>query len=65
MKRFQARPALARRPGRCGPCSTSSLIRWPARIAARDLSNVDYVYVWADGIHVNVRLEEGKLCLLV
>ncbi|MBO4206296.1 IS256 family transposase [Micromonospora echinofusca] len=31
----------------------------------RDLSQVDYVYVWADGIHVNVRLEEDKLCLLV
>jgi transposase-like protein len=32
---------------------------------ARDLSGVDYVYVWADGIHVNVRLEEERLCLLV
>lgn len=31
----------------------------------RDLSSVDYVYVWADGIHVNVRLDEEKLCLLV
>jgi putative transposase len=31
----------------------------------RDLSQVDYVYVWADGIHVNVRLDEDKLCLLV
>jgi transposase-like protein len=31
----------------------------------RDLSGVDYVYVWADGIHVNIRLEELKLCLLV
>ena len=31
----------------------------------RDLSRVDYVYVWADGIHVNIRLEEAKLCLLV
>jgi putative transposase len=31
----------------------------------RDLSGVDYVYVWADGVHVNVRLEEHKLCLLV
>ena len=31
----------------------------------RDLSGVDYVYVWADGIHVNIRLEEHKLCLLV
>ncbi len=33
--------------------------------AQRDLSGVDYVYVWADGIHVNIRLEEHKLCLLV
>jgi transposase-like protein len=33
--------------------------------AARDLSHVDYVYLWADGIHVNIRLEEHKLCLLV
>ena len=34
----------------------------------RDLSTEEYVYVWADGIHVNVRLEdEGnqKQCLLV
>ncbi len=34
----------------------------------RDLSDNQYVYIWADGIHVNVRLEcpEGKRqCLLV
>lgn len=32
----------------------------------RDLSEVDYVYVWVDGIHVNVRLgEQDRLCLLV
>ena len=31
----------------------------------RDLSGADYVYVWADGIHVNIRLGEDKLCLLV
>ena len=34
----------------------------------RDLTGEEYVYVWADGIHVNVRLEdEGnqKQCLLV
>lgn len=31
----------------------------------RDLSNTDYVYLWADGIHVNIRLDEEKLCLLV
>jgi hypothetical protein len=35
-----------------------------ARVCERDLSTVDYVYLWADGIHVNIRLEEGKLCLL-
>ena len=33
--------------------------------SARDLSGVDYVYLWVDGIHVNIRLEERKLCLLV
>ncbi|MDQ3760688.1 MAG: IS256 family transposase [Actinomycetota bacterium] len=32
---------------------------------ARDLSGVDYVYCWADGVHVNVRLDEKRLCLLV
>ena len=26
---------------------------------------MDYVYLWADGIHVNIRLEEHELCLLV
>ena len=33
--------------------------------AERDLSGVDFVYLWADGIHVNVRLGDQKLCLLV
>jgi putative transposase len=32
---------------------------------ARDLSGVDYVYLWVDGIHLGIRLEEDKLCLLV
>jgi transposase-like protein len=31
----------------------------------RDLSNRDYVYVWADGIHFKVRLEQARLCCLV
>ena len=26
---------------------------------------MDYVYLWVDGIHVNIRLEEHQLCLLV
>ena len=33
--------------------------------AARDLSTVDYVYLWVDGIHLKVRLEQERLCLLV
>ncbi|MFN2504693.1 MAG: IS256 family transposase [Acidimicrobiales bacterium] len=32
---------------------------------SRDLSAVDYVYVWADGVHFNVRLGEDRLCCLV
>ncbi|MCX2927896.1 IS256 family transposase [Streptomyces sp. NEAU-W12] len=42
--------------------------QWQADHAAfmdRDLAEVDYVYVWADGIHLNVRLEEAKACVLV
>jgi len=31
----------------------------------RDLSDRDYVYVWVDGIHLNIRLEDDRLCLLV
>lgn len=31
----------------------------------RDLSDREYVYVWVDGIHVNVRLEDDRVCLLV
>jgi hypothetical protein len=33
--------------------------------AVRDLSGVDDVYLGADGIHINIPLEEHKLCLLV
>ena len=31
----------------------------------RDLTDRDYVYVWADGIHFRVRLEQARLCCLV
>lgn len=31
----------------------------------RDLSEEEYVYVWADGVHFNVRLEDDRLCTLV
>jgi transposase-like protein len=31
----------------------------------RSVAEVDYVYVWVDGIHLKVRLEQDKVCLLV
>jgi putative transposase len=31
----------------------------------RDLSNKHYVYVWADGVHFNIRLEDDRTCILV
>jgi transposase-like protein len=54
--------------GLSAPVITKLTETWKAEqraYAARELSEVDYVYLWADGIHVNVRLEEHKLCLLV
>ncbi len=35
------------------------------RFADRSLTDVDFVYCWADGVHFNVRLEEERLCCLV
>ncbi|MEV6863755.1 IS256 family transposase, partial [Streptosporangium subroseum] len=54
--------------GLSAPVITRLTEQWKAEqraFAARDLSGADYVYLWADGIHVNIRLEEHKLCLLV
>src|SRR5207344_3008199 len=31
----------------------------------RPLADRDYVYMWVDGVHFNVRLEEARLCCLV
>jgi putative transposase len=31
----------------------------------RDLHEAEYVYVWVDGVHFRVRLEEDRLCTLV
>jgi putative transposase len=65
-------PALEQFLGTSAGLSAATVTRLTAQWQAdykvfcdRDLSGVDYVYVWADGIHVNVRLEEAKLCLLV
>ena len=63
-----ASPAVTPRAVTSGPVITKLTETWKAEqraFAARDLSGVDYVYVWADGIHVNIRLQEHKLCLLV
>jgi putative transposase len=65
-------PALEQFLGSSSGLSASTITRlteqWQNEqktFSARDISQVDYVYVWADGIHVNIRLEEQKLCLLV
>jgi putative transposase len=31
----------------------------------RDLNRREYVYVWVDGVHFNIRLEDDRLCTLV
>jgi transposase-like protein len=54
--------------GLSAPVITKLTEAWKSEqraFSTRDLSGVDYVYLWADGIHVNIRLEEHKLCLLV
>jgi transposase-like protein len=65
-------PALGQFLGSSAGLSAAVITRlteqWQAEqrvFAARDLSGADYVYLWADGIHVSIRLEEHKLCLLV
>ena len=67
------RPALASLVGEnASGLSSSSITRllstWEDEHKTwckRDLSAQTYVYVWADGVHLNVRLEEERLCLLV
>jgi transposase-like protein len=65
-------PALEQFLGSSAGLSPATVTRlttqWQADHAAfmdRDLSEVDFVYVWADGIHLKVRLEETKACVLV
>jgi putative transposase len=36
-----------------------------AAFARRELSDRDYVYCWADGVHFTLRLDGGRLCVLV
>jgi len=65
-------PALAEFFGSEAGLSASTIQRltreWSQELASfrqRDLSQVDYVYLWADGVHFNIRLEEDRLCCLV
>ena len=65
-------PALGQFLGSSAGLSAAVITRlteqWQAEqraFAARDLSGVGLRVLWADGIHVNIRLEEHKLCLLV
>ena len=65
--------ALAALLGQDAPgLSASTVVRlkevWQRDYAAwskRSLANKRYVYVWVDGIHFNVRLEEGRQCILI
>ena len=65
-------PALTEFFGSAAGLSASVITRlakqWQGErdvFAERDLHAVDYVYVWADGVHFNVRLDEERLCCLV
>jgi len=65
-------PALAEFFGTDAGLSATSITRlletWSDEYAAfesRDLSSSDFVYVWADGVHFRIRLEEDRLCCLV
>jgi transposase-like protein len=65
-------PALEGFFGSAAGLSASAITRlttsWQAEhraFMARSLKDRDFVYVWVDGIHFNVRLEEDRLCTLV
>jgi transposase-like protein len=51
------------------PTAIARLVKsWQAEHTAfrkRELADRDYVYVWADGVHFNIRLEDDRLCTLV
>ena len=55
-------------PGFSGSTITQLVSQWQdehARWSERDFTDKHYVYVWADGIHFNIRLEEDRQCILV
>jgi putative transposase len=65
-------PALEQFLGTSNGLSPATITRltkdWQDEAAGfntRSLKDTDYVYVWVDGIHLKVRLEQDKVCLLV
>ena len=65
-------PALEQFLGSAAGLSAATITRLTAQwqddaeaFNKRSLKDTDYVYVWVDGIHLKVRLEEDKVCLLV
>lgn len=65
-------PALEEFFGSAAGLSASVITRLTAQwqdeqraFAVRDLGDVHYVYLWADGVHFTVRLQEARLCTLV
>lgn len=65
-------PAMEQFLGSSAGLSPATVTRltaqWQADHAAfqeRDLSATDYVYVWVDGIHLRIRLDEAKAAVLV
>jgi putative transposase len=51
------------------PTSITRLVgQWEEEYKAfrhKDLSDSEYVYVWVDGVHFRIRLEDDRLCTLV
>jgi putative transposase len=65
-------PALEQFLGSAAGLSAATITRltsqWQDDAVAfnkRSLKDTDYVYCWVDGIHLRVRLEQDKVCLLV
>ena len=65
-------PALEQFLGSAAGLSAATITRLAAQwqddaeaFNKRSLKDIDYVYVWVDGIHLKVRLQQDKVCLLV
>ncbi len=65
-------PALEQFLGSSAGLSAATITRLTAQwqdearsFNERSLAGTDYVYCWVDGIHLKVRLEQDKVCLLV